>query len=153
MSEQDVKALREAAASMNAEALHRGHGGVPSVLTCAELHALAIMARFVADQLEKERFDASQPSDGRPAIIEPTVQCDATYRLGWNAAIEAAKQACRCHAGKDGECYWEQCPQIRDGEPMKSARYCPYDNYCNDESCDAPNKIQTAISALRREPS
>lgn len=141
MSEQDVKALREAAEFYQ----NKIAKSFDERDNCAR--ALAILCRAEADRM------ACEEKHGGIYDPEPTVQCDATYRLGWNAAIEAAKQACRCHAGKDGECYWEQCPQIRDGEPMKSARYCPYDNYCNDESCDAPNKIQTAISALRREPS
>jgi hypothetical protein len=34
----------------------------------------------------------------------------------------------RCHASKDGECFWGRCPQIRDGEPAKSGRHCPIDD-------------------------
>lgn len=30
-----------------------------------------------------------------------------------------------CQSGQDGECYWEECPQIRDGEPRRSGRHCP----------------------------
>jgi hypothetical protein len=30
-----------------------------------------------------------------------------------------------CHAHCDGECYWEHCPQFKDGEPTKSGRHCP----------------------------
>lgn len=26
-----------------------------------------------------------------------------------------------CHAGRDGDCYWDECPQLKD---YKS--YCPY---------------------------
>lgn len=37
-----------------------------------------------------------------------------------------------CHAGLDGECTWKQCPQVRDGEPLKSGRHCPLDR---DEDC------------------
>lgn len=33
----------------------------------------------------------------------------------------------RCHAAKDGECFWADCPQIKDGEPVKSGRHCPLD--------------------------
>lgn len=32
-----------------------------------------------------------------------------------------------CHAGMDGECFWPDCPQLRDGEPKKSGRHCPLD--------------------------
>lgn len=30
-----------------------------------------------------------------------------------------------CQAGLDGECFHKLCPQIRDGEPEKSDRFCP----------------------------
>lgn len=30
-----------------------------------------------------------------------------------------------CHADRDGDCNWEECPQLRDGEPSKSHRSCP----------------------------
>ena len=29
----------------------------------------------------------------------------------------------------DGECTWEGCPQIRDGEPETSGRHCPLDQW------------------------
>ena len=32
-----------------------------------------------------------------------------------------------CHAQMDGDCVWEKCPQLRDGEPAKSGRHCPLD--------------------------
>jgi hypothetical protein len=32
-----------------------------------------------------------------------------------------------CHASKDGDCSWEHCPQIQDGEPGRSGRHCPLD--------------------------
>jgi hypothetical protein len=30
-----------------------------------------------------------------------------------------------CHAGRDGECNHEGCPQLRDCEPARSGRSCP----------------------------
>ena len=42
----------------------------------------------------------------------------------------------RCAAagwGSDGECNWRDCPQIRDGEPMKSGRHCPLDTFDEDD--------------------
>lgn len=30
-----------------------------------------------------------------------------------------------CHAGKDGDCIWPECPQEKDGEPATSGRSCP----------------------------
>lgn len=38
-----------------------------------------------------------------------------------------------CHANRDGECDWEHCPQLRDGEPLKSGRHCPLDDPDEDE--------------------
>jgi len=32
-----------------------------------------------------------------------------------------------CHAGKDGDCIWEHCPQLRDNEPTATGRHCPLD--------------------------
>jgi hypothetical protein len=32
-----------------------------------------------------------------------------------------------CRAGSDGECFWAECPQRRDGEPARSGRRCPRD--------------------------
>ncbi len=33
----------------------------------------------------------------------------------------------RCAAARDGDCSHSQCPQLRDGEPVKSGRHCPLD--------------------------
>lgn len=33
-----------------------------------------------------------------------------------------------CHAGQDGDCTWDQCPQLRNNEPLTSGRHCPHDN-------------------------
>jgi hypothetical protein len=32
-----------------------------------------------------------------------------------------------CHANRDGDCSWKDCPQLRDGEPKKTGRHCPFD--------------------------
>lgn len=37
-----------------------------------------------------------------------------------------------CHAGKDGECHWENCPQLRDGEPEQHGRHCPLPHWTDD---------------------
>lgn len=46
------------------------------------------------------------------------------------AALSRARGGCRAHA--DGDCYWKDCPQKRDGEPEKTGRHCPLD-HCFDE--------------------
>ena len=44
---------------------------------------------------------------------------------------EDAPEGPLCHAGKDGDCTWEHCPQIRDGESARSGRHCPIDLRCD----------------------
>ena len=39
----------------------------------------------------------------------------------------------RCAASRDGECFHAQCPQTKDGEPVKSGRHCPIDNWGDDD--------------------
>lgn len=34
-----------------------------------------------------------------------------------------------CHAGRDGECNWAACPQMRDNEPHRTHRHCPRDRH------------------------
>lgn len=38
-----------------------------------------------------------------------------------------------CHSGRDGECSWKQCPQLRDNEPAQGGRHCPLDRHLKDE--------------------
>lgn len=38
-----------------------------------------------------------------------------------------------CHGGRDGECNWKRCPQIRDNEPETTGRHCPLDNGDDDD--------------------
>lgn len=39
-----------------------------------------------------------------------------------------------CHAGRDGECHWRRCPQLRDNEPNATGRHCPLDKEDEEES-------------------
>jgi hypothetical protein len=32
-----------------------------------------------------------------------------------------------CRSASDGDCFWKECPQLRDGEPHKTGRHCPLD--------------------------
>ncbi len=34
----------------------------------------------------------------------------------------------RCHSGKDGDCVWAGCPQLKDNEPAATGRHCPLDD-------------------------
>jgi len=50
------------------------------------------------------------------------------------AFLEYYGLATQCHADSDGECFWAECPQLRDGEPAKSRRHCPLDNWEGEET-------------------
>ncbi len=54
-----------------------------------------------------------------------------TVRLTWYRQQLAAQG--HCMANRDGDCDWEECPQLRDDEPHRSGRHCPRDNRCEDE--------------------
>lgn len=43
-----------------------------------------------------------------------------------HAAYYGSGAQCRGH--EDGECFWKDCPQLKDGEPAKTGRHCPLDN-------------------------
>lgn len=38
-----------------------------------------------------------------------------------------------CHANRDGECNWIDCPQIRDKEPETTGRHCPIDKWPDED--------------------
>ncbi|WP_150615200.1 hypothetical protein, partial [Pandoraea terrigena] len=44
------------------------------------------------------------------------------------------KALTRCAAARDGDCSHAQCPQERDGEPVKSGRHCPLDIKDDDDA-------------------
>lgn len=38
----------------------------------------------------------------------------------------------RCHAQRDGDCNYIECPQNRDNEPRNTGRHCPLDPPADD---------------------
>lgn len=62
---------------------------------------------------------------------------DEALRLGWTGFPAPGSPAWRreregtfvelCHGDRDGECHWKKCPQLADGEPVRSGRHCPLD--------------------------
>ena len=40
----------------------------------------------------------------------------------------------RCQSGRDGDCNWAACPQLRDNEPATTGRHCPLDDW--DDECE-----------------
>lgn len=83
-------------------------------------------------------FRAALASVPEPSASEPAPDADplaewesAAIDAGWitEPAPDADREAGgECHASSDGECHWARCPQIRDGEPVKSGRHCPLDD-------------------------
>lgn len=45
----------------------------------------------------------------------------------------SSRRMTRCQADCDGDCEWVGCPQLRDGEPGRSGRHCPWDVVVDDE--------------------
>lgn len=37
-----------------------------------------------------------------------------------------------CRSGRDGDCFWAECPQLRDNEPRATGRHCPRDTQGDD---------------------
>lgn len=77
---------------------------------------------------------ASQEIEYRDDVPRKHVNCRcAIVPLEGNPG-EPAKEE-HCHADSDGDCVWEHCPQLRDGEPAASGRHCPLDRWSvEDES-------------------
>jgi hypothetical protein len=79
---------------------------------------------------------------GLPGVWECRPGCDAPAMNPGDALIAAIESGLpnaerlggggsdgeRCHSDDDGECSWEGCPQLRDGEPAATGRHCPLDN-------------------------
>lgn len=59
-----------------------------------------------------------------------------THRL---ETLHARPWVTGCHADDDGDCTWEGCPQLLDGEPGATGRGCPrYRDRRDDDDTDTP---------------
>ena len=47
--------------------------------------------------------------------------------------IKSTKELTHCCAARDGECFDDRCPQLRDNEPEKSGRNCPLLQYDDED--------------------
>jgi hypothetical protein len=98
----------------------------------------------------KETVDAALASGASPGAIVKLAAIAAGDRgqltmLGLQAYLESRKPKGNpmlkpdaqdgCHAGKDGDCNWQFCPQEKDGEPAKSGRHCPLDRWRDEDEC------------------
>lgn len=60
--------------------------------------------------------------------------CDAGLPATAEAGGGEAHRHCQASRG-DGECFWRECPQLRDNEPARSGRHCPLDTTDDDGGC------------------
>jgi hypothetical protein len=63
---------------------------------------------------------------GEGAAVECDAICEPALAIR-DRRRERSSTVERCHAGSDGDCSDERCPQLRDGEPARSGRHCPLD--------------------------
>jgi hypothetical protein len=118
--------------------------------------------------LLREYTDPTYAAKLRARIAE---QDDFIDRTSGEAELERdLAQQHYCHAHSDGDCTWEHCPQLRDGEPEKSGRHCPLDVLQNEREewqereeqlrarvaeqdealCDAERTIGNGVTQLER---
>lgn len=71
-------------------------------------------------------FDCADLAGDLPATRTSPAPAD-DEGTGTGAAPSEGHSEARCHADRDGDCNWSQCPQLRDGEPVASGRHCPLD--------------------------
>jgi len=45
----------------------------------------------------------------------------------WLEIKDIVQEEIYCHAGRDGDCVYPDCPQIKDNEPLTTGRHCPLD--------------------------
>lgn len=69
-------------------------------------------AGYTADGLEAGVYDFAD-------AFAHTRHCDPEKRISFRLIVT------RCQADQDGECQRPGCPQLEDGEPAKSGRFCP----------------------------
>lgn len=67
-------------------------------------------------------------AEGR-LIVEVRGKCTV---CGFVFDFQQQEQVLGCHAGRDGDCSWKGCPQLRDNEPESTGRACPLAAVCED---------------------
>lgn len=90
-----------------------------------------------------EEFTPGSPTRKRLEAIEELIgACDGNLAnlsdlesgaCGFDPHHAHQVEYAGCHSDRDGDCVWEECPQIRDGEPGRSGRHCPRDNWKDEE--------------------
>lgn len=103
-------------------------------------HRTALLAEEVIEwcraNLSGEYALTAMPTetpDANHVVMEFDRLDDATaFETEWVSSGRAPARI-RCHAGRDGDCFWEHCPQLRDNEPRVNGRHCPRDVHYEDE--------------------
>ena len=83
------------------------------------LHILAWRERRM-EEAGKRSWDEAQAAAIRQAQARQARRftlVDGDYESAELRVLKALGY--RCHAGTDGDCTWEGCPQLRDGEPSR----------------------------------
>lgn len=88
---------------------------------------------------EKGRFAALRPGEVNPfkkasavsewqrGYDEIVARRQQVLDMIGNELDDASQVKVHCHGDRDGDCFWEHCPQLADGESKKSGRHCPLD--------------------------
>jgi hypothetical protein len=106
---------------------------------CSYGQALA-RVEALCDEAEDPRWDHGEPRNMRSDEVRRALaggESDTVsdwFTQSWQDAADRDTGGESCHAHRDGECLWERCPQIRDGEPKASGRHCPLDDRTGGES-------------------
>lgn len=64
-----------------------------------------------------------------PVDVQLAIKKHEKHRAEVEEHAKAHGPPPRCRAARDGECSAVDCPQLRDGEPAKTGRHCPWDLY------------------------
>jgi len=78
------------------------------------------------------RFGAKSPSKSGVDNCEDDAYYDL-YNLCCDLRKKSKTELKNCMAGSDGECNHPNCPQMRDGEPEKTGRFCPLPHWSDEE--------------------
>lgn len=95
-------------------------------------HHLLTALRKAQDELARYR---AEDGDLMRAIY--AMRADHTEALrreeerGYAKGLADARLVNHCHGDRDGDCSWEHCPQLREGEPAATGRHCPLDVGCS----------------------
>jgi hypothetical protein len=102
-------------------------GDLSYILTYGEptKEQLLVCASVINAYLHMIRLDAKRRAN---VIRELRLGPNGPEPVKWEAPFDG-----RCGASKDGECGKSWCPQLRDGEPVKSGRHCPLDMGSEDD--------------------